>query len=282
MMRHIDPFAVEMFIAVVDTGGFTSAAASLGRTQSAISTRIADLEASLGHKLLKRGSRGIRVTEAGERLLGEGRRWLALERHLLDHVMVSKTGGPLRIGIPDDWMDPFIKPIIGRFVAQNPTVTIEVSCDLSQRLEQRISRKELDLAIITRDHANPVGELLRVEPLVWVAARDYRPEEHDPLPLALFSEPCRFRQPILDTLNASRRAHKVVYVSSHTTSVHSAIDSGFCVSAMIRSAVPRSMRCLGPDAAFPPLPSAEIALLQSSVRTAAAERFAAEVRSSLA
>jgi DNA-binding transcriptional LysR family regulator len=55
--------------AVAEHGSFTSAAADLGYTQSAISKRMALLEATAGHTLAVRTTRGVRLTRAGEILL---------------------------------------------------------------------------------------------------------------------------------------------------------------------------------------------------------------------
>lgn len=55
--------------AVAEHGSFTSAAAVLGYTQSAISKRMALLEATAGHTLAVRRTRGVRLTRAGEILL---------------------------------------------------------------------------------------------------------------------------------------------------------------------------------------------------------------------
>ena len=62
MTAHFDLAALGMLVAVAETGGFTAASARLGRTQSAISVRIQDLESQLGHKLLERSRRGVTPT----------------------------------------------------------------------------------------------------------------------------------------------------------------------------------------------------------------------------
>src|ERR1700722_7865452 len=56
--------------AVAARGSFTAAAAELGYTQSAISKRVAQLERTTGHTLVIRERKGIRLTPAGEVLLG--------------------------------------------------------------------------------------------------------------------------------------------------------------------------------------------------------------------
>ncbi|RME66545.1 MAG: LysR family transcriptional regulator, partial [Alphaproteobacteria bacterium] len=59
--------AMRAFVAVVDEGGFTAAAAKLRTSKSAVSVFVRELEAVLGTALLTRTTRRMRLTEAGER-----------------------------------------------------------------------------------------------------------------------------------------------------------------------------------------------------------------------
>jgi DNA-binding transcriptional LysR family regulator len=65
------------FLAVVDNGGFTGAAAELHISQPAVSRRIAALEASVGVRLLRRSNREVNPTAAGDRVLTRARRLLS-------------------------------------------------------------------------------------------------------------------------------------------------------------------------------------------------------------
>jgi DNA-binding transcriptional LysR family regulator len=281
-MRHIDPFVLEMLISVADVGGFTAAADRLGRTQSAVSTRIADLERDLGQKLLVRGPKGATLTEAGERLVGHARRWLQQERWMIDDLKGVIAKGKVRLGMPDDYVDVFLKPLIARFAHDNPLVEIEVRCDLSKRVEADFAEGAYDLALITRDHLRPTGELLRAEDITWVASRTHRPETERPLPLALFTEVCRMRPRIMAALDRAGIPYRAAYVSSHTSGVLSAVDSGFCLTALVGSTVPVHFRRLGPDEGLPRLPPAEVAMLLPSRPTQAAERLASAIRTAFA
>src|SRR5688500_18902366 len=54
---------------VARTGSFSAAAEAMSFTQSAVSQQIASLERETGSKLVERGARGVRLTEAGEVLV---------------------------------------------------------------------------------------------------------------------------------------------------------------------------------------------------------------------
>ena len=62
----MEPHLLRTFVAVCDTGSFSTAARQLGDTQSAVSQQVAVLEADLGTTLLTR--RPVAPTEAGRRL----------------------------------------------------------------------------------------------------------------------------------------------------------------------------------------------------------------------
>lgn len=281
MTVHFDLAALGMLVAVAETGGFTAASARLGRTQSAISVRIQDLENQLGHKLLERSRRGVTPTDAGERLIAHARRLLAVEREALADLAGDTPSGRLRIGIPDDYMDGYLRPLIARFAAEHPKVELEVRCDLSKRIEPALLAGEFDLAVVTQDPNRPLGEMLRREPLVWVAARGHRPELQETLPLALFAEGCRARPRILAALNTAGKAYRLVFSSSHTSGVLSAVEAGFCVTAMTESAVPPSLRRLGPAEGLPPLFDLSVALIMAPHPDLAARRFADALRNEM-
>ncbi|MGX1744804.1 LysR family transcriptional regulator [Bosea sp. NPDC055353] len=278
MTAHFDLAALGMLVAVAETGGFTAASARLGRTQSAISVRIQDLESQLGHKLLERSRRGVTPTDAGERLLAHARRLLAVEREALADLAGETPTGRLRIGVPDDYMDAYLRPLIARFAAEHPKVELEVICDISKRIEPALKAGDLDLAVVTQDPNRPMGEVLRREPMIWVAARGHRPELQETLPLALFSEGCRARPRILAALNSAGLAYRLVFSCSHTSGVLSAVEGGFCVTAITESAVPPSLRRLGAAEGLPPLFELTVGLLMAPRPGLAAQRFADALR----
>ena len=247
-------------------------------TQSAISVRIQDLENQLGHRLLERSRRGVTPTDAGERLIAHARRLLAVEREALADLGGETPSGRLRLGVPDDYMDAYLRPLIARFAVEHPKVELEVRCDISKRIEPALRAGELDLGVVTQDPNRPLGEVLRREPLVWVAARGHRPELQETLPLALFSEGCRARPRILAALNSAGKAHRLVFSCSHTTGVLSAVEGGFCVSAITESAVPPSLRRLGAAEGLPPLFELSVGLIMAPRPGLAAQRFADALR----
>ena len=68
-----DTELLKSFLAVAENGGFTRAAKALNSTQSTISAQIQRLENEAGRPLSVRNTRSVRLTSAGETLLGYAR-----------------------------------------------------------------------------------------------------------------------------------------------------------------------------------------------------------------
>ena len=132
--------------------------------------------------------------------------------------------------------------------------------------------------MVTQDPNRPVGEVLRREPLVWVAARGHRPELQETLPLAVFAAGCRARPRLLAALNSAGKAYRLVLSCSHTSGVLSAVEGGFCVTAITESAVPPSLRRLGPGEGLPPLFELSVGLIMAPHPGLATQRFADALR----
>ncbi len=281
-MRHLDTESLGMLIAIVDTGGFTAAAERVGRTQSAVSARIAQLEDSLGVRLLERSRRGISLTETGERLVAHARRLLSYESEALADLKGGTPEGSVRLGMPDDYVDAYLTPTIARFAAAYPRVEISIRSDLSKNIEPEVERGHIDVALLTRDHSRPTGELLKREKLLWLAARGHRPEKNDPLPLALFPTGCRARPHISAALDKAGLSWRVACTSSSQGGIAAAIETGLCITAMPECAAPSEWRRLGAAEGLPPLPDIEIGLLLAPAASSAARRLAEMLRGALA
>ncbi|TMG95644.1 MAG: LysR family transcriptional regulator, partial [Betaproteobacteria bacterium] len=94
----MDFAALQVFKAVVDEGGISPAARKLHRVQSNVSTRIQQLEASLGTQLFVREKRRLFLSPAGELFLGYVDQLLKISEQARSAVLGDKPRGVLRIG----------------------------------------------------------------------------------------------------------------------------------------------------------------------------------------
>jgi DNA-binding transcriptional LysR family regulator len=138
---------------VAQTGSFSAAAESLAFTQPAVSRQIATLEAEAGTRLVERSARGVRLTQAGELLVGHADaildRLTAAENQL--EALNSLAGGRLHIGATATANATLIPLAIRAFDELYPEVHLRLDEALTSELIDRVAAGELDLAIV----ANP-------------------------------------------------------------------------------------------------------------------------------
>lgn len=119
------------FIAVAERRSFAKAAVQLGVSRSRLSETIRGLEERLGVRLLNRTTRSVAPTEAGERLLARLRPLLDDFDAALDSINAfrDKPAGLLRLTVPPPVASFMLAPLLARFLAQYPAISLEVSAD---------------------------------------------------------------------------------------------------------------------------------------------------------
>jgi DNA-binding transcriptional LysR family regulator len=110
--------------AIVDTGSFTDAAIDLGISQAAVSRTMASLEAVLGVRLLRRTTREVTLTAAGNRVLPHARRALAEAQDVVREAAAGHTR--LRIGYAWSAMGRHTTPFQRRWAAAHPDVELHL------------------------------------------------------------------------------------------------------------------------------------------------------------
>jgi len=248
------------FVAVAEHGGFSAAARALNRTQSAISLQIKRLEEQLGTPVFRRTSRKIELTPAGGTFLPYARRLLQLQDEAISAAAATEQAGPVRLGLSDEQAAAYLPTVLPAFTAKFPAVPVEVTCDLSPILIDRLQAGLLDLALAVRHGPTATGRVVAQQPLVWVAAADFCLDPGRPVPLAVNPESCVYRAQALAALSRSNRKWRVVYTSQSSTGINIAVALGMAVAVKAARSVPPGCRVLGAADGLPPLAPALIEL----------------------
>jgi len=140
---------LEVFHAVATLRSFARAADTLCMTQSAVSQRIASLEAEVGERLLDRSFRGASPTAKGEILLHYAERLLKTRAELIQAIAAPQPETRLiRLGVAETIAQTWLPSFIGSVNAQYPFITFEIEVDVSANLRSRVVRQEIDLAFL--------------------------------------------------------------------------------------------------------------------------------------
>lgn len=120
--------AIPIFIAVVENGSFSAAAAKLALSKSAVSKRITQLENQLATRLLHRSTRALSLTQAGERYYEHALNALQAARKASDSVtqLQSEPTGTLRICAPMSFGQLHLATLIPVFLQRFPKLEIDL------------------------------------------------------------------------------------------------------------------------------------------------------------
>lgn len=264
MSTPLPPFDFDLlrtFVAVVDNAGFTRAGERIGRTQSTVSLQIKKLEEGLGRPLFERLGRERRLTPDGEVLLSYARQLLHLADEARSRILEPEIEGTVRLGTPEDFATAYLPDILARFAATHPDVEVEVLCEPSEDLRERLDRSTIDLSLLTVGCAPEKSEIVWQGPLLWVGSQ-HHPDVHrrDPLPLALSHAHCSWRRGAERALEEAGRAYRVAYRSNSQTGQLAAVLAGLALTVCTPCTLPSGLCVLGRAEGLPPLPGFAIAL----------------------
>ena len=160
------------FFAIVEEGNISHAAQRLGIAQPALSRQMKHLEENLHVKLFERGSRRIRLTEAGQVLYGRVENILGLVDGTVREIteIGSGTKGTVRIGTITTSGAMILPDLIAEFRKVYPDVTFEIWEAEGARIIELLDSRMIEIAITRTKVDNMNYELLVLpnEPLVMV------------------------------------------------------------------------------------------------------------------
>ncbi|MBN2426796.1 MAG: LysR family transcriptional regulator [Deltaproteobacteria bacterium] len=253
------------FLAIVDSGSFTTAGQQVHRTQSAVSMQIKRLEETIGRPVFNRIGRSFTLTMEGESLIPYARRMLKLHEETVAALIRPEMVGAVRIGTPDDYAAQILPEILSRFAQTHPHVQVAVYCQPSSELSPALEKGDIDLALLTGDCYLGKGEaeVVRRDPTLWVTSASHLAHEHEPLPLAIFQSQCVFRDWAFQALDAAGRPYRIAYQSASVAGILAAVSAGLAVTVLAGCIVPTTARVLTEKDGFPPLPETTIVLKRS-------------------
>ena len=203
MHRDIDTALLRAFVAVVETGSVTGAAALLNLTQAAVSQQLKRLEELFGTQLFERHHRRLALRPNGERLLAHAHKLIALNDEVWGAMSAPAYEGEVRLGVPHDIVGPYLPPILRRFDQAWPRVRVSLKCTTTAQLLELLRKGAIDLTLTTEPRAG--GTTLLEDELVWVGGVNGAASGRDPLPVSLGDDKCAFRPAVLKALRAAGR-----------------------------------------------------------------------------
>ncbi len=167
--------AIRMFVRVVESGSFSAVAREAGLGQPAVSKQISALEAHLGAQLLRRTSRSLSLTEAGQDFYEAAVGLLDDLQEAESRVGRGQTApsGLIRVTVAPVFASLYVMPHLPAFLARYPEITVEfVVTDrvlnlVEEGIDLAIHNGELkdSTLVVRRIATTPVVTV--ASPLIW-------------------------------------------------------------------------------------------------------------------
>jgi DNA-binding transcriptional LysR family regulator len=140
---------MEYFIAVAEEKSFSKAARKLFITQPSLSQVISKLESSYNTKFFDRSTNPLQITQEGSIFLNHAREMLKHEKLIHDELyeLLQLKRGMLKIGVIPFRASCLLTPSITEFSRRHKNVTIKITEESTEKLEEMILSGDIDLAV---------------------------------------------------------------------------------------------------------------------------------------
>lgn len=144
------------FFEAVRLGSVRGAADFMNVAPSAVSRQIAQLEQELGAPLVERHRRGVKTTEAGDRVLNYYRQRLTQQEVLLDSLQALRGlhSGSIVLAIGEGFIDGLSAPL-SRFSALYPKIDLTVNVSSSNEVIRQVVDDEAHIGLVFNPAADP-------------------------------------------------------------------------------------------------------------------------------
>lgn len=150
MPTHFDLVDLRLMVHIAEADSLTKGAKASHISLPAASTRVKNLEDSVGAKLLYRTSLGVTLTPPGQALVYHARLMLGQLEHLQDDMQEYAKGikGHLRMFSNTTAMGEFLPPVLNTYMHRHPEVNIDLREKASDETVRAISEGHIDIGII--------------------------------------------------------------------------------------------------------------------------------------
>jgi DNA-binding transcriptional LysR family regulator len=255
-MTNIPTDLLRTFVSVVDLRSFTRAAQAQGVTQPAVSAQVKRLQSLLGTELLDKSSPGVCLTPAGEIVVSQARRLLAINDQIFTLTGPHPSERVLRIGVPRDAIRPELARILAQFRARAPEVRFILKAEPYDVLMREFRHGEFDLVFaMSIGGTNAEARIRWNEQMVWIRGASFELDPDRPVPLIAFSRDCGSHRAAVDALEKAARTYELAFESANVACLNEAVSAGLGIMAGPRGRMPQGL-IWWKDAPLPPLAEA--------------------------
>lgn len=270
MSLALESELLRTFLVIAETGNVTRAADALGRTQSAISMQVKRLEEIVRAPLFERGPRGVALSPDGERLVPYAQRIVGLIDETTSAMRARPLDGPVRVGIPEEYTQTVLPRALAAFAECHPATEVTVQCGHSIQLMSALESDELDIVVVFDWRGSLSGEVLCIDPTVWVTSRAHDIHLVRPVPIAVYRNSSWYRDFAITSLRQHAIPYREAFGCDTCGGLKTAVSAGLAIAPLARGNIPASCRELTREDGFPPVDSSRVVLKRNPRRSSPA------------
>lgn len=259
-MLDLDSYLLRAFLTVAEIGTVSGAAATLNRTQAAVSMQLRKLEELVGVRLFLRSSKGLSLTAQGQIMLPYAREIVTLADEVGKRLSGKTICDRVRLGVVEDFAAGYLIEILRNFRDQNPDIEIDIIIEPNRRLATLFNDGLLDLTVCDISCLSRKPTLVWTEYMMWTVRSDFVVDATKPLPIIMFDEGCPWTIPVTGALSQRNIAWKTACVASTLVAVATAVRVGIGIAPMIANTQPDGCRTLDKSSDLPAPVRIEIGL----------------------
>jgi len=259
MSGNFDTTILRTFVAVAQSTSLAQAATRIGRSQPSISQHLMRLEDIVKKRLIDRGPRGAKLTKDGEAFLSYALRILSLTDEAIERFQPQQFKGRIAIGVIEDFAYGVLSDALIDFMKMHADLDMEVIVADSQSMHDKLVSGQLDLALGDPFYLGDFTVWRTPMELRWYADSKFDIKQ-SPLPLIMFSNPCRWREPTLEGLDSADIRWRIVYESSSLQAIHAAASAGLGMACCLEKAKPPGTQDISNHAMIPSAPIVEVGM----------------------
>lgn len=150
MALPFDLVDLRLMVRLAEADSLTKGAEAAHLSAPAASTRIKNIEESLGVKLLHRSSQGVTLTPPGQAFVHHARLVLGQLEHLRADLQEYARGirGHLRVHANTTALGEFLPPVLRRYLLSHPDVNVDLQERLSHDIVRAVTEGQTDIGIV--------------------------------------------------------------------------------------------------------------------------------------
>ncbi|MEG0047745.1 MAG: LysR family transcriptional regulator [Clostridia bacterium] len=227
------------FLDLCKTMSFTRTAENCYLSQSNVSKQVTRLEKELGVLLFQRHSQGIKLTQAGQRLVPHAMTIVEEHQSLLQDLQPHA----LTIGVLPVLAAYGLGKLFSRFRLENPTLRLSIFEDSRMALKQALMNGDIELCFLRLTHATEIAKVypLMTDELVLVVCQAQAISSSDVISLSLYAQSdfillspsTGLHESCLQCCRQAKFEPKVIYCGASASAIGQLVAQGVGVAMML-------------------------------------------------